>query len=278
MRLAGCFFLSLALVGVAGSLSALDDEAALLLQKGRDLVRQDRPAEALPFLEQSLDMLAVSPATRPRSVGLLSFELAEVYEKAGLGREAAAQLHHAWDRLDLQSAVSLLERNKTMTAVAHRSCALDRVMQTTARDVCRILRESSGPAAAPDRSAPGRVAPPPRRPPATSAETRSTRPTNQAQPRKAPTRSVFRVQMGARQDADEAAKDLKTIQSRYRDLIGTLPAHIETVRLEGRGVWHRLQYGDFATKSEARALCDAIKRRHGQDCWVAGPIEPARSP
>ena len=84
--------------------------------------------------------------------------------------------------------------------------------------------------------------------------------------------TVYRAQLGSRQDAQEASRELKKIQTRLRSSLGQLPAHLETVDLGTKGIWHRLQFGDFSTYDEARALCDRIKRQEGDDCWVAGPI------
>ena len=266
----GLFWLSvISVMSGSGPATALDDETALLLQQGRKLVAAGRPVEALPFLEQSLDMLAVDPSTRPRSVGLLSFELAQVYDKASRPRQAALQMRHAWARLSTEEALALLGDDRRLAALARADCAADPPQALEVEAVCHRLGPSPRrPARRPTSTSTGqeqRPAPPP----STSTS-------------KAPTRKVpgivFRAQLGARRDAAEASTELAKMQHTFAELLADQAAHIESVRLEGRGTWHRLQFGDFASKAEAKALCDAVKRRYGVDCWVAGPIELRASP
>lgn len=251
-----------------GPAQGLDDETALLLQQGRKLVSAGQSVEALPFLEQSLDMLAVDPSTRPRSIGMLSFELAQVYDKASRPRQAARQLRHAWAHLATDDALALLGGDRRLGALARSDCAARPATSPEVEALCRRLGSAAASPAA-------------RRPPPTAArpvaDPASSAPVPRASPpprtRAAPS-IVYRAQLGARRDLAEASAELQKMQRNLGEILARQPAHIESVRLEGQGLWHRLQFGDFASKREAKALCDAVKRR-GLDCWVAGPIDRA---
>lgn len=58
-----------------------------------------------------------------------------------------------------------------------------------------------------------------------------------------------------------------TFRAAYPGLLGALSPRIEHVQIEGRGTFHRLYAGPFATKTEARALCGKISEM-GQTCDV----------
>ena len=81
---------------------------------------------------------------------------------------------------------------------------------------------------------------------------------------------TFRVQLAARQDADLARQELAEFQQRFPQLLGTLDGRLETVDLGAKGIWHRLQFGAFDSRQQARNLCDALLQQGLADCWVAG--------
>ncbi len=77
-----------------------------------------------------------------------------------------------------------------------------------------------------------------------------------------------RAQVGAREDRREADEILAGLRDSHPQLLGDLPARIFRVDLGERGVWHRVQIGEFAELADAKALCAEIIRRGHEGCWV----------
>lgn len=80
---------------------------------------------------------------------------------------------------------------------------------------------------------------------------------------------IFRVQLAARQDFDQAQRELGDFQQRFPELLGPLEARLEKADLADRGIWFRLQFGAFGSRREARDLCNALLQQGLADCWVA---------
>ncbi len=83
-----------------------------------------------------------------------------------------------------------------------------------------------------------------------------------------PARPVHRAQVAARQDRREAVEILERLQASHRDLVADLATRVVEVDLAERGVWHRVQIGEFPTASQAKALCSQLLRRGHDGCWV----------
>ena len=81
--------------------------------------------------------------------------------------------------------------------------------------------------------------------------------------------TVYRAQVLSREDPDLARAAMRQLRDRYDDLLRNVPAHIETIDLGEKGIWYRLQFGDFAGRSGARDLCQKLLDRGWNDCWVS---------
>ena len=74
--------------------------------------------------------------------------------------------------------------------------------------------------------------------------------------------------MAARQDRREAAEILGQLRDSHPQLLGDLAARVVPADLGERGVWHRVQLGEFPELAEAKALCAELIRRGHEGCWV----------
>ena len=73
--------------------------------------------------------------------------------------------------------------------------------------------------------------------------------------------------MGTKEQWDTAEAALRELKTAHPAILAELPARLERVDLEGRGVWHRIQFGEFSGATEARRLCAGL-RQQGQECLV----------
>jgi len=64
-----------------------------------------------------------------------------------------------------------------------------------------------------------------------------------------------------------ARREAESLKQRFPGLLASLRFTSETVALQGRGVFHRVQFEGLESPAEARALCERFKSR-GQDCFV----------
>lgn len=77
------------------------------------------------------------------------------------------------------------------------------------------------------------------------------------------TEPVYRVQILASADENAARSGLRQLQSRYDDLIGTMPPLL----IRGTDGMYRARIGAFIESGGALSVCNALKER-GQDCFV----------
>jgi hypothetical protein len=75
------------------------------------------------------------------------------------------------------------------------------------------------------------------------------------------------VQVSADRGAAQAQASLKTLQSKYPDVLGGHPPLIRRVELGKKGVFYRAQIGPFDTVEEAKQLCSRLKAAGGH-CMV----------
>lgn len=78
--------------------------------------------------------------------------------------------------------------------------------------------------------------------------------------------AVYRVQIGARRDSEDAHRFLQQALAKHADLLSGVGSRVQEVDLSEKGVWFRAQLGPLL-KEEARELCAELKRRGG-DCIV----------
>lgn len=82
--------------------------------------------------------------------------------------------------------------------------------------------------------------------------------------------SGYRLQLAAFREHEQAITAWRRLKSKYVEHLGTLEAHIVSVDITGKGTFHRLQTGPFATEEAAQSTCQALKARE-QDCLLVKP-------
>ncbi len=94
-------------------------------------------------------------------------------------------------------------------------------------------------------------------------------PAAKAAPEKA-LKSAFRIQIAAHRSAANAAASWAKMRKAHGAIIGSLTPHTERVDLGTRGIFFRVQAGNFKTAGEARAICGKLKAK-GQGCIIVRP-------
>lgn len=80
----------------------------------------------------------------------------------------------------------------------------------------------------------------------------------------------FRVQLGAFRTADIAEEGWRRLSKKFPAILGKQPHYVIAVTLGSRGVFHRLQFGAFDTRAQAKSACARLKAKK-QDCLVIAP-------
>lgn len=80
----------------------------------------------------------------------------------------------------------------------------------------------------------------------------------------------FRVQLGAFKTADIAEEGWRRLVKKFPAILGGQPHYVFAVTLGSRGVFHRLQFGAFDTREQAKSACAQLKAKK-QDCLVIAP-------
>ncbi len=78
---------------------------------------------------------------------------------------------------------------------------------------------------------------------------------------------IYRAQVASRRDRRAAEQDLEELR-RAHPMVADLSFRIARADLGDKGVWHRIQLGEFATGTEAQALCAELARRGHDGCFV----------
>jgi hypothetical protein len=86
----------------------------------------------------------------------------------------------------------------------------------------------------------------------------------------------FALQLASVRRPEGVAEAWRRLSARFpAELAGLEPRPGRAVRVPGRGVFHPLLAGAFATRAEAMAACDRL-RAAGGECLVVAPRGPAR--
>ena len=131
-------------------------------------------------------------------------------------------------------------------------------------------------------SVPPPVAPPPSQdaasseapPPRTSAAAAPAPPPTTARPAPSaatptPGDKTYRAQVQSHQDRGRAERDLKTLSEVHAEVLEGIQGHVQRVDLGAKGIWFRVQFGDFANAGEAKRLCRDLNYDGLTSCWVA---------
>ena len=233
--------------------------------------KQGRMEEAVAFQLRALSIEEQSfgvehPALVPRLV-----DLAALRHQSGVAEESEALRTRIGRILSARCAPAT---NGDRGACEQALAAVDRgSSRAESPPPVRASRSSAPPPRA--TTAEERSAQPSRTRPAGPAQRRSTSPPPPPpapEPRTEPRGEVYRVQLAARRERGQAETKLSELRAAHGDLLAALPSRIERVQLEGRGTWHRIQFGAFGSRSAAMDLCRRLEARGVPDCWaVKGP-------
>ncbi|MEJ2027389.1 MAG: SPOR domain-containing protein, partial [Limibacillus sp.] len=78
---------------------------------------------------------------------------------------------------------------------------------------------------------------------------------------------AYKVQLASVGDPAVARREAESLKRRFPGLLNGLRFTSETIALEGRGLFHRVQFEGLGSLAGARALCSRF-RSLGQDCFV----------
>lgn len=78
---------------------------------------------------------------------------------------------------------------------------------------------------------------------------------------------AFLVQVAAARSDGEANAIWSKLQAKETDLLSAYSVDIQKVELAGKGTFHRVRFGPFASRDDAGQVCNALKARK-QDCIV----------
>jgi hypothetical protein len=85
----------------------------------------------------------------------------------------------------------------------------------------------------------------------------------------APTGSGYLVQISSQRSEAEAQTALRSVQSKFPNVVGGQPATVRRAELGDRGTFYRAMLGPFASRDQATQLCNNLKSAGGT-CIVAG--------
>jgi len=89
-----------------------------------------------------------------------------------------------------------------------------------------------------------------------------------ATPKAGSNSAAYRVQLGAFRSSDAAEKAWLDLQKKHEELLQGIAHKVQSVEIKGKGVFHRLQAGEFVQKASANGLCSKLKAQK-QDCLIA---------
>ncbi len=250
--------------------------ASVLFDLANLYLRLDRLPEAAPLLERAL---RIREKVAPNDLALSDIvsQLAATYHQ--LGRTTEADLHFGMAKAMLDALCT----GREQTEACRSSISTYRESKNLARDA--PARIASVPPSSPPPSSPPQLVPEPVRavaqsdpkptvtvPPPSAASPSSTVSTPTASPTSTRTGKFYRAQLAARPERDEATQFLHEIRDAYPDLVGSVPAAIVRVDLAERGIWFRIQVGEFDEASGARKLCQKLVDRGHDGCWAVEAV------
>ena len=246
----------------AGVLYAHTGELKAYLDRGRALAKAEKPEQALPYFLFALELGEKKfGADSPAVVPLLN-DLAEVYATRSDYPDAEPLFKRslAIQEQELTRYRSGIARTLNNLGALYEATERPREARKLYRRVVTALQPALGwdnPSVKKARLRLAKLGA--GEPPPTVAEPPAAEP---------PTAERgFRVHLTSIRKADGAAREWRRLRCAYPKLLSGLEAAVTRVDLSARrGVWYRVQGGPLG-RAEARALCDAFKRR-GVWCQV----------
>ncbi len=255
----------------AGVLYAQTAELKAYLDRGRALTKAEKPEQALPYFLFALELGEKQfGADSPAVVPLLN-DLAEVYATRSDYPDAEPLFKRslAIQEQELTRYRSGIARTLNNLGSLYEATARPREARKLYRRVVTALQPALGRDDPSVKKARLRLAklggeePPPAV--AEPAVAEVTPPTAAAVPPAA--EPTFRVHLTSIRKPDGATREWRRLRRAYPKLLSGLEVAVTRVGLGAqRGVWYRVQGGPL-DRAEARALCDAFKRR-GVWCQV----------
>lgn len=200
------------------------------------------------------------------SVAMSLRNLASLYLRQGREDEAISATRRMDGVLDANCD---LERGLVRTPEQRTACRDARLMH---RHLARQLRLGDEPLPSAPPPSPAPTAPTASSVSSaalpTASPTASPAATNSPEPRAGTPRTVYRAQVKAFQERQLAEEDAPRLRARHDGVLGGLPHHVVRADLGAKGLWFRIQFGDFASQGEAQSLCRALAESGHEGCWV----------
>ena len=238
------------------------------------LSEQERFAEAEPLYRRVLDIQTRAFGAEHISIAMGLRNLASLYERQGLLDKA---------RTAAQRAASILGANCNPAVddgpERQKVCQQAILLNRPLFEKLGIEQAAGSAIVTAERSGPPPVAPPameesgespqlpfpPTAPPAQAKVSPATSASPSTQ--KVHSNTVYRAQVRSSKLRAEADEELTAMQNNHPDLLRDLPARVVRADLGERGVWYRVQFGEFTDPSIGRHLCKQLEER-GLSCWV----------
>ncbi len=77
----------------------------------------------------------------------------------------------------------------------------------------------------------------------------------------------YRVQIASLRSDREAREKWRSLSARYATIMAGVQVYFDRAEINGRGIYHRVQLGPFATRKKADEFCTKLKQL-GNDCFV----------
>ncbi|MCH2038671.1 MAG: SPOR domain-containing protein, partial [Rickettsiales bacterium] len=77
----------------------------------------------------------------------------------------------------------------------------------------------------------------------------------------------YRIQLGAFKTRGDAEKAFDSIKRKNIDVIKNMGFHVQRADLGDKGIFFRLQAGDFTSQQDARKVCAELRERK-QGCFI----------
>lgn len=257
---------------------------------------QGQPEKAEPLMQRAVELTeAALGADHPEVAAALNnqavlasdleqWDHAETLYRRALGiQERAFGENHFSLAMSLRNLASLYLRQgqtdeavaatRRMDAVLDANCDLERGLVRTAeqRSACRdarlmhrqLARQLQFGGEGLDEPVPSTATAPPS---SESTAAPDAPPTSASTP--TTDGPVYRAQVKAYQEQELADEDVPRLVERFPAVLEGVPAHVVRVDLSDKGVWYRIQFGDFTVQSDASQLCRALERAGHSGCWV----------
>ncbi len=79
---------------------------------------------------------------------------------------------------------------------------------------------------------------------------------------------IHRAQVASRRERQAAVDVLDALRAAHPEQLASLAARVVRADLGERGVWHRVQLGEYTSASQAQALCRKLTQLGHDGCWV----------